>query len=326
MSWQDRLNGDSLAWLLEEGDPGVRYLALRDLVGASPQDADLIAARKAAHRQGPIATILDHMQPEGFWEKPGLGYGPKYKSTVWSMITLGQLGASAAEDERIARACAYLLGHVLAWNSLDCLHGNLCAALLDLGCDDPRLEESITRAARGVTGEGVAPATDRKAEVRYHASGNCGPGFACAYVYGEPCAWGAIKIALAFARWPAERRTPLIERAIRETAEFLLNTDPATAAYPVGKGRISEQWWKFGFPIFYTSDVLQTVEALVGLGYGRDSRLANALDLVLSKQDAQGRWKLEHKYYNKVWVDFGRGGQPNKWITLRVLRALKAVG
>lgn len=65
---------------------------------------------------------------------------------------------------------------------------------------------------------------------------------------------------------------------------------------------------------------------LAALGYGRDPRLANAMALVLQKQDAQGRWKLEHKYYNKVWVDFGRGGQPNKWITLRALRALKAAG
>jgi len=36
MSWQDQLNGDSLSWLLEPDSPGVRYLALRDLVGLSP--------------------------------------------------------------------------------------------------------------------------------------------------------------------------------------------------------------------------------------------------------------------------------------------------
>ncbi len=31
MSWQTQLKGDSVAWLLEKDDPGVRYLALRDL-------------------------------------------------------------------------------------------------------------------------------------------------------------------------------------------------------------------------------------------------------------------------------------------------------
>ena len=32
MAWQSQLKGDSLAWLLEKDDPGVRYLALRDLL------------------------------------------------------------------------------------------------------------------------------------------------------------------------------------------------------------------------------------------------------------------------------------------------------
>ena len=32
MNLQNQLNGDSLAWLLEEESPGVRYLAMRDLL------------------------------------------------------------------------------------------------------------------------------------------------------------------------------------------------------------------------------------------------------------------------------------------------------
>ncbi len=32
MTWQNQLKGDSLSWLLESDSPGVRYLALRDLV------------------------------------------------------------------------------------------------------------------------------------------------------------------------------------------------------------------------------------------------------------------------------------------------------
>ena len=54
MSWQDRLNGDSLTWLLEPDSPGVRYLALRDLMDRPEDDPELRAARKAAaHRAGP---------------------------------------------------------------------------------------------------------------------------------------------------------------------------------------------------------------------------------------------------------------------------------
>jgi len=43
----------------------VRYLALRDLLELSPDDPELSSAREAAHKQGPIATILARDEPAG---------------------------------------------------------------------------------------------------------------------------------------------------------------------------------------------------------------------------------------------------------------------
>ena len=337
MSWQDQVKGDSLAWLLEPESPGVRYLALRDLPDRPADDPELRAARRAAHTAGPIATILAAMDPTGYWVQPGPGYNPKYRSTVWAIMMLAQLGASAREDERIARACAYLLGQALTpggqftgsgapSGTADCLQGELCAALLDLGYDDSRLVGAFEWMARSVSGEGVAPATDRQASVRYYA-GKCGPLFACGSNNKLPCAWGAVKVMLAFSKWPLERGTPLIARAIQQGADFLFSTDPATANYPTGwSDKPSRNWWKFGFPVFYVTDLLENVEALVRLGYGGDPRLAAALAIIREKQDAQGRWMLEYDYAGKTWVDFGAKKQPNKWVTLRALRVLKAVG
>ena len=60
------------------------------------------------------------------------------------------------------------------------------------------------------------------------------------------------------------------------------------------------------------------------LGYGADSRLANTFDLILSKQDENGRWPLEYVDNNhKMWVKYGTRGESNKWVTLRALRVLK---
>jgi hypothetical protein len=72
------------------------------------------------------------------------------------------------------------------------------------------------------------------------------------------------------------------------------------------------------------TDLLQNVEALAGLGYARDPRLARALELVRAKADEDGRWALEYDYAGKTWVDFGPRKQANKWVTLRALRVLKA--
>jgi hypothetical protein len=334
MAWQDQLKGDPLPWLLEAECPGARYLALRDILDTPTGSPELYAALQAAHTEGPIAAILAEMDAAGYWVEPGPGYNPKYRSTVWSVILLAQLGASAAQDGRITQACAYLLDHSFTpggqftvsgapSGTVDCLHGNLCAALLDLGYEDPRLESAFEWMARSLTGEGIAAMDDRQAAVRYYAS-KCGPLFACGANNKLPCAWGGVKVMLAFSKWPLERRTPLIQRAIQQGVGFFLGTDPARAEYPSGwAAKPSGNWWKFGFPVFYVTDLLQNVETLVRLGYADDPRLAAALNIIREKQDAQGRWALEYDYTGKTWVDFGAKKGPNKWVTLRALRVLK---
>jgi hypothetical protein len=336
--WKKVLKADPIDWLLEPDDPGVRYLALRDIVDADT--AELAKAKKAAHTTGPIAEVLSKMDKEGFWVKPGTGYIPMYTSTVWALILLAQLGAAIDIDKRIATACVYVLDHSLTEHgqftasgspsgTLDCLQGHLCLSLLELGCTDVRLEKAYEYMAHSVTGEGIAPKTDRKAKIRYYAA-KCGPVFACNGTLGKPCAWGAVKVMLALGNLPAEKRTPLMNRAIKTGIDFLFSRDPAVADYPLGyspkpTGRPSCNWWKFGFPVFYVTDILQNAEALVRLGYGKDPRLVNALQLILEKQDENGRWPMEYSYTGKTWGDFGPKKQPNKWVTLRALRVLKQV-
>jgi hypothetical protein len=101
-AWQDQLNGDSLHWLLESDIPGVRYLVLRHLLDRPSDDPELCAARTAAYTNGPIATILAQMDQAAT--------GPNLdRATVWSLLLLAQLGASADQNERIMRDCTYLL-------------------------------------------------------------------------------------------------------------------------------------------------------------------------------------------------------------------------
>lgn len=322
-----------LNWLLEKDEPGIRYLVMRDLLKAD--DHALRLACSAAHKEGPIARVLAEMTAEGYWIQPGPGYYPKYRGTVWSLLLLAQLGASVMCDARIRHACAYILEHALTpggqftatglpSGTADCLQGNLCAALLDLGCEDSRLETAFDWMARSVTGEGVGKVTDRMAALRYYA-GKCGPGFACGANNKLPCGWGAVKVMLAFSKLPEERRTALVRRAIQQGLDFLFSTDPALADYPSGySSRPSGNWWKFGFPVFYVTDLVQIAEVLTAFGFGGDPRMENALNLIRKKQDAAGRWTLEYDYADKIWFDVGVKKQPNKWVTWRALGVLKA--
>ena len=64
---------------------------------------------------------------------------------------------------------------------------------------------------------------------------------------------------------------------------------------------------------------------LVKLGY-RDERMQDAIDLLVSKQDEQGRWKMEKSWNSRLLVSLEKDGKPSKWVTLQVLKALKGIG
>jgi hypothetical protein len=277
------------------------------------------------------------MEKEGYWVKPGPGYTTKYRSTVWAMILLAQLGASASEDKRVAQACNYVLDHMAEGGqfttitsgapsgTVDCLQGNLCWSLMELGCDDPRLDKAYEWMARTVTGDGIAPMEDKDAPIRYYAY-KVGPTFACGVNNKLPCAWGGVKVMLAFSKLPVNKKTPLIKKAIKQGVDFFFSIDPVTAEYPTRTGeKPNRAWWNFGFPVFYVTDLLQLAEAMVSLGYGNDPRLFNALNNIREKQNEDGQWLMEYDYTGKTWIDFGKKKQPNKWVTLRALRVLKSL-
>jgi len=300
------------------------------------EDAKVRRAQAAVMASGPVPAMLAAQSPDGSWVKPGPGYNPKYRSTVWSVTFLAQLGADGA-DPRVRAAGEHILSHSPASHGgfsvngtpsafIHCLGGNLAAALLELGWSrDERLQRALEWQARTITGDGVAGPDARDTDRRYYRSGTTGPSFACTANGGLPCGWGAVKAVLAFGKLPVAQRTPVIRAAIDASIEFLLSRDPAVADYPVYPGsRVSSSWTKFGYPIGYVTDVLQNLEALAALGHAKDKRLARALGLVLGKQDASGRWRMEYTYNGKTWADVEAKGQPSKWVTLRALRVLKA--
>jgi hypothetical protein len=322
---------DPIHWLLEKDteNPSVRYFALRDLLGLPELNPEVTEAHAAIMGSGPVPVILAAQEPSGTWVKPGSGYSPKYRATVWSLLILAELGADPHEP-RVRKGCEYLLEHSMASNgafspyqgltpsgAIHCLNGNLLFALQRLGFgNDARLQTVIDWLARAILGE---------QPIQFYASGTNGPNFACGINLGQPCGWGANKAIRGLLEVPREKHTPLIERALEAGADFLLSRDPVLADYPYTK-RVSSTWFKLGFPLSYWSDVLETVANLVDLGYGGDTRLKPALEWIIAKQDAQGRWKLGNSLNGKMWVDIEARGKPSKWVTLRALRVLKKIG
>jgi hypothetical protein len=275
----------------------------------------------------PIAPILAAQDPHGWWVKPGAGYGPKYTGTVWSLMFLEQMGADA-RDARIQLACDHVLAHTQApnggfgWSGVNsavvhCLNGNLLRALIAFGrLDDDRVRDSIVWQASAITGKGVD---------RWYPSTTSGPGFECGVNGRLPCGWGAIKALRGLAAIPPRRRTAAVRGAIDRGCAFLLDPDLSTGSFPTSTV-VSRNWIRFGFPSGYIADALQGLETLVELGHGSDPRLASTVELLLDKQDAEGRWRNENGYRDRLWTATDPPRAPSKWVTLRALRVLKRCG
>jgi hypothetical protein len=313
IGWPDYLYDDPTDWLLEEDNSSVRYLTLRTIMEQPEEHRETVAARQSIMRSGPVPAILAAQHEDGYWVKPGAGYSPKYQGTVWQLMFLAHLAADGS-DERVGKACEYVLTHSRDKNgafsvtgvpsaAIECLNGNLIYAFYRLGWGrDERVQQSVQQLCALIS--------------RRH--------FQCPANYKLPCAWGAVKALLGFSAIPKEERTSEVKAAIDEGADLLLSRNLAVADYPYQE-RINSNWFKFGFPLSYRSNVLEALHVLAELGYGARPALTDALRLTLSKQDGLGRWRMETSLNGKMWADIEAKGKPSKWVTLQAVQMLKRV-
>ena len=328
--WKSSLRADPLPWLLEEENPSVRYFSLVDLLGTPPRDERVAAAKKAIMGRGIVPKILSRRREGGYWEKREDFYiRTKYKGTVWSLIILAELGADG-RDPRIRKACDFVLENsqdrqsggfaYLGGSSgggyhsgvIPCLTGNMVWSLIRLGrIDDPRLSrgiEWITTFARFDDGIDRAPKG-----WPYEKRESC---------WGKhTCHSGAVKLLKALAEIPDGKRSPEVRRTIEAGTEFFLAHHVYKRSHDLSKV-VKPKWAKFGFPTIWDGDALEVFGVLTRLGY-RDPRMKEAAALILSKQDAQGRWSLENTYNGRFQADIEKKGKPSKWVTLLALKSLK---
>ena len=322
----------ALEWLLD-GDPSVRAFTLTGLLGAAPDDPEVVATRRAIMREGVVPRILAAQGADGHLGERDRFYTAKYAGTVWQLIILAELGADGG-DERVRAACEAVLrdaqdpesggfstdrakktGGGLHSRVIPCLTGNLAFSLIRLGLlDDPRVQRAvdwIIAYQRFDDAEGDAP-TGWPYEPWEMCWGR------------HTCHMGVVKALKALAEVPPERRSPAVQRTVAAGAAFLLRHHVHKRSHDLGRDS-KPGWRRFGSPLMYQTDVLEILDILTRLGY-RDERMDEALDLVASKADAQDRWRLQQSFNDRFVVPIEEKGAPSRWVTLRALRVLTAAG
>lgn len=90
---------------------------------------------------------------------------------------------------------------------------------------------------------------------------------------------------------------------------------------------IDPGWLEFAFPTRWHYDVLRALEYFGSAGDPPDPRLAEAVELLRSKQQPDGTWLLENTHPGQVHFELEDGdGRPSRWNTLRALRVLQWYG
>ena len=86
---------------------------------------------------------------------------------------------------------------------------------------------------------------------------------------------------------------------------------------------VNPAWLQFSFPTRWHYDVLRALEYFRSVGEAPDPRMAEAIDLLRSKQRPDGSWPLENTYPGRVHFPLEDGdSRPSRWNTLRALRVL----
>ncbi len=311
-----------LDWLLETGQPAVRYRALRDLVGRPESDTEVRKARANLSRTGWVAEILTERAPRGWWAREENLYVPKYLATNWRMLVLADLSATRSIPE-VRASCELwmrrfrLAGGGVGGNSKGtghhCIVGNMTRALIQMGYDeDPRIRKSLDWLVRTADPKG---------------------GWSCFGSGRNLDSWEGLS---AFAAYPRARWSRSMEGCVDRAAEFYLERELHRQG-----GRYAP-WYRFHYPVHYYYDVLVGLELLTALGRADDPRLKFAFALLEKKRRADGRWNLdavhpdvaggmarwyrEHPRDRPTPWGLEAVGEPSKMITLRALTVLERAG
>lgn len=328
-SWKSYFRAGVTKWLLEESNPSVRYLTLTGLLERDEGDSEVRGAKQAIMETGVVPRLLDK-QVDGTWNSPGRFYVDKYKGTVWQLIILAEHEASG-ENLRIKGACEYILRSCQDPESfgfsinqsgakgggrhsevIPCLTGNMVWSLVKLGyLNDKRVQRGIrwiTDYQRFDDGEDV----DIKGwpYERYQMCwGN------------HSCHMGVVKSLKALSAIPVAERNKAVKTTIRNGSEYVLKHHIHKKSHNLGQTS-KPGWLKLQFPLMYQTDVLEIAGILLELGI-RDHRMDEAMEAIVSKQDANGKWNLETTFNGRYQVNIESKGKPSKWITLRALKAIK---
>ena len=297
---------DVIKLLLNSNNPSVVYRTQRDLLETEPDKA--LRQKILDSRQ--VQRILSKMHPDGYWLYRGMGAGIDYamsSSTHFVLSYLSELGLDKSFDVIDKAVNRYLsIGGKEKWLSgpdyethQSCLYAHNLRTFIMLGYkDDERIGLRIRTLLEDVRRDN---------------------GYLCVRpAFGEQtksCIRGTVKAIMAYAELPEY----YAHESCRRTADYFLNRN-VYYKLPEKKEKIRGGMATV-FPFVINTSLLEPLYALSKMGYGDHPALNDAWLSLESHRTDGGLYTLD--WFAPSCFTPGKKGEPNEWVTLYALLALK---
>jgi hypothetical protein len=303
---------DTIAWLLD-GDPAIRWQAMRDLLG----DPAWKNERTRTAEEGWGARLLAEQAPDGSWG--GGVYSPKWISTTYTILNLIDIGIPP--DHPMGRKGAdVVIGRQLGPepdNDFQKRLANLdrCIVGMDLqiasyfGIADERVDKIVENLlAERMPDGGWNCRRGRKPKPPHHSSFHT-----------------TLNVLDGLRQWlensPAHPLRGAVEEAEKSAIELLLQ-HRLFKSDKTGEV-IDPKFALFSFPLRWHYDALRGLAHLARANVVHDLRCADAIALLESKRTREGTWPVQNRYSGQVFFHMEPLGKSSRWNTLRALRVLK---
>ncbi|PKQ15019.1 MAG: hypothetical protein CVT67_11535 [Actinobacteria bacterium HGW-Actinobacteria-7] len=338
----EEIPAETVEWLLQPDNPAVAVLTRRELL-KEMDDEEICALWEQRNEYPPTATILAAQHEDGSWDTPARDY-QKYGGSLWQIVFLGELWADGG-DSRVQRAAEYAFSRQKSdgtWSAnpkasyfMPCLTANVGRALARMGwARDERVVASVAAIAEGYQRLGFLGCSDMQP-----------------FSLNGYCHMLVPKVLLLLAEVPRELWTTGAEElrdacvaTLREREVFRSLPDEFSAfkdeIWPLpaaeraaGRERFLAEheplhygdkpgWRRFGYPLSYNSDALESLWALMRICESPRDEYLPAIKLVRAEADPQMRWTLKNTFNGKMLANIEAKGKPSKWLTLRALQVL----
>ncbi len=299
-----------LKWLLDS-DPAIRWQVMQNLTAQAP--GAIAAERSRVATEGWGAQLLALQSSAGNWGGPKEDRG--FLITLYTLVVLKDLGLDPLSKQ--ARKMIDRV-HKLVFKPLDnrpflhgetepCINGRILAigsyfkepndALANQLLDE-QLEDGGWNCEAQPFVSPKRPASQRSS---FHTT-------IC-----------VLEGLLEYER--AARKSVAVTKA-RQRAENYLLERRLFRSLRTGEV-IDKRWLRFSFPTFWHYDVLRGLDYLRNAGIKPDSRVTDAIEIVIQRRHQNGRWPLNLLHPEPIPIEMEVAvGSASRWNTLRALSVL----